>query len=252
MLGSALEHYRRQQRLTAAGVTEARRVSDDEEAVIRTIATYQLASITLTLRSTPLELQEQQIDAEPVANVRAAALLTAPAATTTMLSKVANKEALDRLVATLILDASRTAASVDVARRPRLTGYVRSLNPPSCSRCAVLAGRVYRYSTGFRRHPNCDCLMTPTTQAVGRDLVTDPTDLAKSGLVRGLSKADLEAVDMGADLNQVVNVRRTQAGLTVGSSVHERGGRLTPAGILYRAESREQAIDLLQRHRYLT
>src|SRR5690348_18342012 len=35
------------------------------------------------------------------------------------------------------------------------------LNPPSCQRCAILAGRWYRWSQGFLRHPRCDCVNLP-------------------------------------------------------------------------------------------
>lgn len=252
MLTSAREHYRRQQELTAAAVLEARR-QRTQAGLVRLIALYQLQAITITLESTPAELSEQGLRADPEARLNAAALLTAPEATAAMLSRLANRDALDRLVSTLVVDAARTSGTVDMARRPALTGYVRSLNLPSCSRCVVLAGRVYRYSTGFRRHPRCDCLMTPTTQAVGAELVTDPMDAFERGMVRGLSKADTQAVaEYGADLSQVVNVRRSGAGLTVGSSVHARGRRLTPEGILARSDSREQALELLQRHRYLS
>ena len=93
--------------------------------------------------------------------------------------------------------------------------------------------------------------MTPTTDDLGAGLVTDARMAALDGNIRGLSKADQEAVDLGADLGQVVNVRRKRAGLTIGSSVMDRGGRPTPQGILRSAESREQAIRLLERHGYV-
>lgn len=60
--------------------------------------------------------------------------------------------ALERIAQTAIADAARMAAGVDVASR-RQVGYVRMLNPPSCSRCAILAGRWYRWNAGFARHP---------------------------------------------------------------------------------------------------
>lgn len=41
------------------------------------------------------------------------------------------------------------------SRLSRRFGYVRVLNPPSCGRCAILAGRFYRWSAGFQRHPMC-------------------------------------------------------------------------------------------------
>jgi hypothetical protein len=34
-------------------------------------------------------------------------------------------------------------------------GWIRVLDPPSCGRCAILAGRFYKWSDGFLRHPNC-------------------------------------------------------------------------------------------------
>lgn len=252
MLATALEQYRQQQLITAAGVRQARRLaSRGPKAVTPVIASYQLASISLTTGSTPAILAEQGIEAPPVAGISTSSLLTGAVASD-LLTKVEMPDAFDRLVGSLIQDAGRTAAAVDVARRPGITGYVRSLNPPSCSRCAVLAGRIYRYSTGFQRHPQCDCLMTPTTHEVGKDLITDPTDLISAGLIRGLSKGDMSALDAGADLGKVVNVRRKQAGLTVGSSVYSRAGNLTPQGILSVASDRSEAISLLRKYGYLT
>lgn len=251
MLTSALEQYRQQQRLTALAVRQGRRVATrGTGAVSRVIAAYQAAAIALALGSAEKVLAEQGITAPPVASVGSAALLTGSAATA-LLDATDTGSAFDRLIATLVGDAGRTAAAVDIARRPAISGYVRSLNPPSCGRCAVLAGRVYRFSTGFQRHPLCDCLVTPTTEAAGKDLITDPTDLVERGLIRGLSKGDQAALDLGADLGKVVNIRRQKAGLTVGSSVIQRRGRLTPQGVLNIASDRDEAIALLRRYGYL-
>jgi hypothetical protein len=111
---------------------------------------------------------------------------------------------------------------------------------------------VYRYSEGFQRHPRCDCLMTPTNQTIGPTLVTDPQEALDKGWVRGLSKADTEALNAGAELGEVVNVHRKAAGLTVGSSVMVRAGRLTPQGCLEFASGRTQALELLRRYGYIT
>jgi hypothetical protein len=94
----------------------------------------------------------------------------------------------------------------------------------------VLAGRVYRYSQGFLRHPNCDCVMLPTTVAAP-DLVQDPVELAKAGQIRGLSQADMLAIEQGADFGQVVNVRLRKAGLRQAGKVLARRGKPTPEGI---------------------
>lgn len=55
---------------------------------------------------------------------------------------------------TLLSDTGRASEQLAMGVRP-VTGYVRMLNPPSCSRCAILAGRFYRKNTGFPRHPKC-------------------------------------------------------------------------------------------------
>lgn len=57
------------------------------------------------------------------------------------------------LTMTTVQDAGRLAVSAGIIARPHVAGYVRALTPPSCSRCAILAGRWYRYSAGFARHP---------------------------------------------------------------------------------------------------
>lgn len=252
MLTSSLEQYRQQQRISALALIEARRAaSRGGAAVAAVIGTYQAEAAGLTFGSTAAVLAEQGIMAPAVGAASLSAILTAPAVSVDLLAKAATDAALDTLVLALVQDAGRTAASVDIGRRPTLTGYVRSLLPPSCSRCAILAGRVYRYSTGFERHPRCDCLMTPTTQLVGPSLITDPTEAYERGWVRGLSKGDVEAIENGADLGRVVNIRRKQAGLSVGSSVTTRGGRLTPQGIQRVAKDRTEAVRLLRANGYI-
>lgn len=247
MLTSALRQYRQQQRIAAAGLSQVRRnVSRGETTVAQIVGRYQLAAALLALEAAPEVLAEQGIDSAAVGRVAAASLLTGGDAGV-MLAKTTSPVAFDRLVLSLIADAGRTAQSVDLSVRPAVTGYVRSLSPPSCGRCAVLAGRVYRYSTGFKRHPRCDCLMTPTNEAVGKSLVTQPS----LDQIHGLSAADSQAVRDGADLGQVVNVRRKQAGLTIGSSVIERAGRLTPAGIYRLASDKTEALELFRRFGYV-
>lgn len=59
---------------------------------------------------------------------------------------------LDMALQTLVADAGRQASGVAIAARPRM-GWVRMVNPPCCSRCAILAGRWYGWSAGFQRHP---------------------------------------------------------------------------------------------------
>lgn len=193
-------------------------------------------------------LAEQSIDQAAEALLNSLAFTTATDMFVAMADAATTDADFDRLVESLVQDAGRAAESVATATRN--VAHVRYLSPPSCSRCAVLAGRVYRYSDGFQRHPNCDCVMIPTT--VASPFVQDPADLLERGLVTGLSKADAAAVADGADLNKVVNIRLRAAGLRDAGRVLYRADRMTPEAI-YRAtgSDRGAALDLLRRNGYL-
>ena len=120
------------------------------------------------------------------------------------------EQMLEAIVENEVTDAGRVADGVAIVARPMITGYVRMLSPPSCGRCAVLAGRTYRWNTGFERHPNCDCRHVPITgDAPHEDLFRiDPRAAVLAGEVRGLSKADEQAIRDGADVGQVINAHR--------------------------------------------
>lgn len=193
-------------------------------------------------------LSEQGIDAAAEALLNTLAFTTA---TDNLLAMIdaAGDTGFDQLVASLVQAAGRAAESVASTARPNIW-HVRYLSPPSCGRCAVLAGRIYRYSEGFQRHPNCDCTMIPTTVA-NPAFIHDPADLIRAGQVTGLSKADLRAVADGADLGQVVNVRLRKAGLQQSGRVLSRRGRLTPEGIYASTNTREEAVAALKAAGYL-
>jgi hypothetical protein len=245
------EEYRKQQRLTALAVSDLRRrKSRGLSAVVAGLAAYQVAGVEIALAAGEDALTEQGIDAPGVGVVESRSLVSG-AAVVPLYEKAKSALAFDLLTSTMVANAFSTASTVDMLRRPKLTGYVRYLSPPSCSRCAVLAGRFYRYSQGFQRHPRCDCSMTPTTKEIGSSLLTDPMAAFKSGQISGLSKADSEAIQNGADIGLVVNVRRKAAGLTEGSSVIARAGRLTPSGIQQVASDRDDAIRLLTKFGYI-
>lgn len=119
---------------------------------------------------------------------------------------------MDTIVRTQIADAGRVADGVATTSRRTVHGYVRMLNPPSCSRCAILAGRWYRWSSGFDRHPRCDCVHIPSNEDHAGDLRTDPhayfRGLTKSEQDRLFTKSGAEAIRDGADMSRVVNARR--------------------------------------------
>lgn len=125
-------------------------------------------------------------------------------------------QALQLRMQTQVADANRVATGLSITSH-RDTGYVRMLNPPSCSRCAVLAGRFYRFSAGFDRHPGCDCKHIPASEDVAEDLTTDPRvyfdslDAAMQDKIFTIAGA--QAIRQGADIGQVVNARRGAHGL---------------------------------------
>lgn len=123
---------------------------------------------------------------------------------------------LAQLVQTIIADAARQAAGVDIVTRPDV-GYVRMLNPPSCARCAVLAGKWFAWNAGFLRHPGCDCVHVAATAksragALREGLIEDQYEyfksLSREEQDRTFTKAGAQAIRDGADINQVVNSRR--------------------------------------------
>lgn len=123
-------------------------------------------------------------------------------------------------VGTVLSDTGRASESLAMGVRP-IGGYVRMLNPPSCSRCAVLAGKWSRKSVAFLRHPGCDCRNIPASESVAQDLTVDPISyfdsLSDAEADRIFTKAGAEAIRNGADLNQVVNARRGMRAAQLGT-----------------------------------
>jgi len=166
---------------------------------------------------------------------------------------------------TTIGDAGRAAAGVDTATRKGV-GYVRMLNPPSCARCSILAGRFYRWNAGFDRHPKCDCVHVQTTQTAAAEaegLVHDPYEYFKSLPAseqdRAYGKAEAQAIRDGADIFQVVNSKRGMkpGGLVTSEGTSRRGNfgrngpRLTPEAIYGKGLSREATLAELERYGYV-
>lgn len=163
---------------------------------------------------------------------------------------------LDMAVHTMVADAARGAAGVGIAARPKV-GWVRMVNPPCCGRCAVLAGKFFRYNQGFQRHPRCDCTHVPTTQTNVGNLTDDPP----LDQIKGLSTHERQAISDGADLNQVVNARRGASGMTTTEGTTKRGlarqrlgagrRRLTPDAIYRLSSDRAEALALLRQNGYV-
>lgn len=284
MLTSALDHYRRQQRITAAGVLAARRArAQGPLAVARIVAAFQLLAARDALNSIGPMLAEQGIPDEPLASVAVASVAGVASdgrSLDTLFEQAPNSFTTSLMAATQIQDAARGAGSLGIATRPNITGYARMLNPPSCSRCAVLAGKFYRWNDGFQRHPRCDCRHIPAIESTWGDLTTNPNtyfdSLSASEQDRIFTKAGAQAVRDGADVSQVVNARlgmspaqiggrdvlvttsgttvRGLAGTRLGDPVKVAGQRyrrsskprVMPETIYRYADSREDALRLLK------
>lgn len=141
---------------------------------------------------------------------------------------------LTMIAATQAADAGRGGITAGVTANKEWVMYVRVVNLPACSRCIILAGRTYAWSTGFARHPRCDCTMIayregdavpPSPKVLFESMTPEEQD-------RRFGKAGAEAVRLGADMGQIVNARRgmdTAAGgrrvTTEGTTVRGVAGR---------------------------
>lgn len=250
-LASASRNYAISALIAKRAVRQARTVRPKGSAAVGAVViTHQIAQARSSQIAVREMLAEQNIDAAAEALLNTAQFTTSVADFEAMVDKIAEDWQFNQLIASIVQDAGRAAESVSVAVRRNL-GWVRHLTLPSCYRCVPLAGRVYRYSEGFLRHPGCDCAMTPVREG-DETFVADPAELVAAGQVTGLSKADAQAVLDGADFNQVVNVHRKAAGLLEAGHALTRGGRPTPAGI-YRAADGDhaRALELLRRYSYI-
>jgi hypothetical protein len=193
---------------------------------------------------------------------------------------LARGEALLRMfVDTEVADAGRAADSTAITADHRAKGYVRVVSASACGRCIVLAGRHYRYSAGFARHPHCHCQQMPVVSAgQAAEHLTDPhaafEHLSHEQQDRAFTVSGAKAIRDGADIGQVVNARRgmytahifgrdvkaTTEGATRHSlykkAVRKSGRpappvRLTPDAIYRIAADRADAVRLLRRYGYL-
>jgi hypothetical protein len=174
---------------------------------------------------------------------------------------------LSLVVRTVIADTGRQADQAAMVSNRNVTGYVRVVHLPACSRCILLAGREYHVSSGFLRHPRCDCTMEPVTRE------HQPTPISPKGVFDRMSaaqqrkafgEAGAKAINDGSDIGSVVNARKAvdtvqmfgrkvQVTYTnTGSRRKKNPPRLMPEEIYRLADGdREHAIRLLDKNGYL-
>jgi hypothetical protein len=125
---------------------------------------------------------------------------------------LAGQAQLLRMAASEVADAGRGAAGVAMVANRSVTGYVRTVRSGACARCAILAGRWYRWNADFQRHKRCQCYGTPATEArPGRR--TNPMSffngLSRAEQDRRFTIGGAEAIRNGADIYKVVNAGRS-------------------------------------------
>lgn len=184
----------------------------------------------------------------------------------------AGMDYLERMAHTQVSDAMRFGQFTAMTARNDV-GYVRMVNPPCCSRCAVLSGRFYRYNSGFQRHPGCDCSVHVAVDSpsvpeglVGQDIRPDQ--------ITDLTKAERKLLENGGNLGRVLNATRNNASnwyydptwgipkadrrfTTVGtfqtSAKKWKGRRLSPLGIVKLAgDDLEMLRKLMIQYQYVT
>jgi hypothetical protein len=141
---------------------------------------------------------------------------------------------------TLLSDTGRAAEKV-AGGAHRVKTWTRMLVPPSCGRCVILAGKTFRQSEAFNRHPGCDCRNVPSTEDTSDDATTDPKAYldslseAEQDKVLG-SKANGQAFRDGADMNQLINAYR-KAGAVRPGQIHGQAIKYTREGTTRRGHA---------------
>lgn len=289
----ARSHHARQALIAAAAVkavtAEFNRGSSWDQ-ILNLIASYQMASAEASIATMAgLNGQPASVAAAPFAGVSSAGFsITEPLIATIDSVIPAPVEPLPapwwddaakfmdqvaQLIESEVQDAGRSAFGAELYVGPVHENYVRVLVPPSCKRCVVLAGRVYRDNEGFERHPQCDCVHWPVKdweEAHDLGLVMSPREAFDKGVIRDLTKAEEQAIADGADISTVINsasgistadlfgkrVKVTSYGTTKRSAWRKanpsRPVRLRPESIYRIARDREDAIRLLTVYGYIT
>lgn len=153
------------------------------------------------------------------------------------------------IVSTQVADAGRVATGLEMTNDAAIAGYERFVTLPACSRCIILAGRLYTHSTGFLRHPRCDCVMKAVTYEEWRhsNVGNFPDDIfasmSEAEQNKAFGQAGAQAIRDGSDIGQVVNARR---GIATASGPGGRRITYTTEGTTKRGLAGRRMGDLMK------
>jgi hypothetical protein len=185
----------------------------------------------------------------------------------------ASRDWQNQTLLTVMADTGRAVVGADIAQRPSLTGYVRMLNTPSCSRCTILAGKWFRWNEGFQRHPQCDCRHIPAPEGMAGSMTTDPyayfnslseddqNKLFKPALGRTLAAreraaqvgiSNARAIRAGGDIYRIENITARGLGTPKSALRYGTPSQMTVDDIYRVAGTRKNAIELLTQQGYIT
>lgn len=298
---SAVEHYQEQQRITVAAAEQVDAIwrsgmGDDFDLswsriapdVFEVVAAAQFQAAVSGLDYVPAVLDDLGIDGRPVADVDPARFMggtrdgrpletllhgsvykakqTAGLGLSAAGALAAGGDWLMDVTLDSVRDANRQAVAAATTVRPKVGGWVRMMNPPSCKFCITLAGKWFRWNQGFQSHPGCDCRHIPANESVAGDLTVDPYayfhSLPAAEQDRLFGKADAQAIRDGSDIYRVVNIRsRGLASDALKKSGDRRGWQsrrygtpslMTVDDVYAAATSREHAIQLLRENGFVT
>ena len=247
MLASALELDARQKAVARRTLIRARAARFGSlAALVDAVAAGQSAAVEAALSAVPRMLSEQGIDADADAGPLARSLTYVASDGRSIdglldytRTPEVTRSQFDTIVLTQLSDVAVAGSLLGSLVRPSVSGYVRMLETPSCSRCVVLAGKFFKRNTGFQRHPKCDCRHIPSNEDVAGDIRTDPdayfNSLSKAEQERTFTKAGAEVIRNGADIGQVVNARAGMS--TAQQALRGPGGRITASGRLVKVDA---------------
>lgn len=174
---------------------------------------------------------------------------------------------LDMVTRTVVADTGRQADQAAMVANRKVVAYIRVVELPACSRCIILAGREYGVSSGFLRHPRCDCTMEPVTRKHTPKVASAEElygDMSPEQRRKTFGDAGAKAIADGARISSVVNARKAMAQVEMfgrsvqvtytgtGSRRKKRPPRLMPEEIYRQAgDDRNHAIRLLYKNGYL-